>query len=69
MHYVPKNYPFFIQNEQKVFFLENLENAKGRGKFREICENFLESGGTNPIIRKFGRLPNDSGDLATLFLY
>ena len=49
-----------------VLFRDNLENVKGRGIFREICENFRVSGGILPIIRKFGRLPNDSGDLATL---
>ena len=51
-----------------VLFRENLENVKGRGIFREICENFRVSGGILPIVRKFGRLPNDSGDLATLQL-
>ena len=51
-----------------VLFRENLENVKGRGRFREICGNFLVSGGILPIIRKFGRLPNDSGDLATLVI-
>ena len=52
-----------------VLFRENLENVKGRWIFREICENFRVSGGILPIIRKFGRLLNDSGDLPTLHIF